>query len=153
MVRVPGQLGARRPQHPGARRRLARGDGLPLVQDGELAARPFQHLDLRPGVAGPLAPGQQLERAPAILDRVVAGDAAGVPEAEDGGERKRAVERAVGHRGLCRRDPEAGVEARQEALEHGLGLGDGGSRGVAEFGHQAVLERPCGTFHAALRLW
>ena len=62
-------------------------------------------------------------------------------------------ERAVGHLGLCRRDPEAGVEARQEALQDGLGLGDGGSRGVAEFGHQAVLERPCGPFNTALRLW
>ena len=40
-----------------------------LVQDGELAPRPLQHLDLRPRVAGPLAPGQQLERAPAILNR------------------------------------------------------------------------------------
>ena len=102
MVRAPGQLGARRSQHPGARRRLARGDRLPLVQDGELAARPFHHLDLRPGVAGPLTPGQQLEHAPAVLDRVVARDAAGVPEAEDGGERKRAIKRAVGHLGLCR---------------------------------------------------
>ena len=123
------------------------------MQDGELAARPFHHLDLRPGVAGPLGPGQQLERAPAVLDRVVARDGARVPEAEDGAEVERGVERAVGRLGLCRRDPEAGIEARQEALEHGLRLGDGGSRGVAEFGHQAVLERPCGTFHTALGLW
>ena len=75
-----------------------------------------------------------------------------MPETQDGGEGKRGVERPVGHPGLDRRDPEAGVEARQEALEHGLRLGDGGDPGVAEFGHQPVLERPCSTFDAPLRL-
>ena len=48
MAGVPGQLGVRRPQHPGARRRLARGDGLPLVQDGELAARPLEDAEATP---------------------------------------------------------------------------------------------------------
>ena len=136
-----------------SRRRLARGNRHAVVLDGELAVRPLHHLDLRPGVAGPLTPGQQLERAPAIFDGVVTGDAAHVPEDEDGAEVECRVEQAVGRLGLCRRDPEAGVEARQEALEHRLGLGDGGGRGVAEFGHEAVLERPCGPFNTALRLW
>ena len=75
-----------------------------------------------------------------------------MPEAEDGGEGERGVERPVGDLGLGRRNPEAGVEARQEALEDGLGLGDGGGPGVAELGHQAVLERPGGAFDAPVRL-
>ena len=65
---------------------------------------------------------------------------------------ERGIERAVGHHGLRCRDPEAGVEARQEALEYGVCLGDGGGGSVAQFGHQPVLERTCGTFHAPLRL-
>ena len=54
--------------------------------------------------------------------------------------------------GLARGDGEASVEARQEALDHGLHLGDGGGRGKAQFGHEAVLESTCDALHAALGL-
>ena len=64
VVRVPGELGERRPQHARTRRCLARGDRLTVVLDGELAARPFHHLHPRPGVAGPPGTGEQLQRAP-----------------------------------------------------------------------------------------
>ena len=57
-----------------------------------------------------------------VLDGVVARDGAGVPEGEDGAEVERGVERAPGRLGLAGRDGEARVEARQEALEHGLRL-------------------------------
>ena len=88
-----------------------------------------------------------------VLDGVVARDGAGVPEGEDGAEVEGRVERAPGRLGLLGRDREAGVEARQEALEHGLRLGDGGGRGEAQFGHEAVLERARHAFHPALGLW
>ena len=58
-----------------------------------------------------------------------------------GAEVERGVERAPGRLGLAGRDGEARVEARQEALEHGLRLADGGGRGEPQFGHEAVLER------------
>ena len=61
-----------------------------------------------------------------VLDGVVARDAAGVPEGEDGPEVECRVEQAVGHLGLAGRDGEARIEAREEALEHGLRLADGG---------------------------
>ena len=61
-----------------------------------------------------------------VLDGVVARDGAGVPEGEDGAEVEGRVERAPGRLGLAGRDGEAGVEARQEVLEHGLRLADGG---------------------------
>ena len=54
--------------------------------------------------------------------------------------------------GLAGGDGEAGIEARQEALEHGLRLGDGGGRGEAQFGHEAVLERARHALHPALGL-
>ena len=87
-----------------------------------------------------------------VLDGVVARDGAGVPEGEDGAEVERGVERAPGRLGLAGRDGEARVEARQEALEHGLRLADGGGRGEAQFGHEAVLERARHTLHPALGL-
>ena len=87
-----------------------------------------------------------------VLDGVVARDGAGVPEGEDGAEVECRVERAPGRLALAGRDGEAGVEARQEALEHGLRLGDGGGRGEPQFGHEAVLERARHTLHPALGL-
>ena len=47
-------------------------------------------------------------------------------EGEDGPEVECRVERPPGRLGLLGRDREAGVEARQEALDHGLRLADGG---------------------------
>ena len=85
--------------------------------DAELAVRPLHHLDLRTGVASPLGLGQQLERAPAVLDGVVARDGARVPEAEDGREGERGIERAVGHLGLRGRDA-----GRGDSVETGLTL-------------------------------
>ena len=57
---------------------------------------------------------------------LVARDAAGVPEGEDGPEVECRVERAPGRLALAGGDGEARIEARQEALDHGLRLGDGG---------------------------
>ena len=91
--------------------------------DGELAVEALHDLDLHPGVAGPFGPGQQLQRAPAVLHGVVARDRARVPEAEDGGKWERGVEWPVGQTGQRRREPEAGVEARQEGFDHGLRRG------------------------------
>ena len=78
-----------------------------------------------------------------VLDGVVARDGAGVPEGEDGPEVECRVERPPGRLALAGGDG----EARQEALEHGLRLGDGGGRGEAQFGHEAVLKRPCHALH------
>ena len=62
------------------------------------------------------------------------------------------VERPPGRCGLAGGDGEARIEARQEALDHGLRLGDGGGRGEAQFGHEAVLERARHALHPALGL-
>ena len=61
-------------------------------------------------------------------------------------------ERPPGRLALAGRDGEAGIEARQEALEHGLRLSDGGGRCEAQFGHEAVLERARHALHPALGL-
>ena len=118
----------------------------------ELAAGPLHHLHPCPSVAWPFWSGQQLQRAPVVLHGVVARDAAGVPEGEDGAEVECRVERVPGRLGLAGGDGEAGVEARQEALEHGLRLGDGGGPGEVQLGHEAVLEGPGNAFDAALGL-
>ena len=76
-----------------------------------------------------------------------------MPEGEDGVEVERGVERPPGWLGLARGDGEAGVEARQEALDQGLRLGDGGGPGEPQLGHESVLEGTCDAFHAALGLW
>ncbi|MDE2745693.1 MAG: hypothetical protein OXI41_06870 [Chloroflexota bacterium] len=122
------------------------------MTDRERAVSSFDHFDPRPGIAGPLRLRQELQRALAVLDGVVPSDGAGVAECENGAEVERRLERTIGQLRLSRLDPEACVEARQEAVEHGLGLGDRRGAGVTQVGHEPVLERAGGAFHAPFGL-
>ena len=118
-----------------------RPNGCAVVTDRERTVRSFDHLDPGTGVAGPLWARQELQWAPAAIDRVVPRDRPGMAEGEDGALVEHRIERAVGRLGLCRLDPEAGIEARQEAVEHFLDLGDHRRAGVTQLGHEPVLER------------
>ena len=62
------------------------------------------------------------------------------------------VELSPGRGGLAGGDGEALVDARQEAFDHGLRLGDGGGPGEAQLGHEAVLEGAHGALDAAFGL-
>ena len=111
--RVERQLGAALAQHARASRALVRGPRVPA----------WALLGARPGVAGRCAEGRcNVRRGTTVLSRAtlrVCRKARMAPS-------ECRVERAPGRLAPAGRDGEAGVEAREEALEHGLRLADGG---------------------------
>ena len=112
-----------------------------MVTNLERAVYSFDHLGLRLGLAVPFGTGQELQRTAVVLDCVVAGDSGGAAEGEDSAQVERRLERKIGRLGLRLLNPEAGVEAWKEAVEHGLRFGDRRSASVMQLGHEPVLER------------
>ena len=112
-------------QHTGSRRRLPAGDDFTLIAYLEAAVSVFQDFDVHSGIAGTLGAGEQLQGAPLVLDRVVTGHLAGVFEAEAFGQDPLGISGTAGRLRQFGWDRELGVVARQEFLEHGVGLVNG----------------------------
>jgi hypothetical protein len=85
-------------------------------------------------------------------DGVVVGDDALVLEAEDGVGLETGGPGAVGRLGLCGRDSETGVVARQEALQDLVGVFERVGSGLAQGFDEAVLEGAEEALDAALGL-
>ena len=103
------------PQCAHARRRFLRGHRMALILDDEVAVGSFQHLQPQSGVTGTFRIGKQLQDPPVVLHRVIAGDLAGVLEAQDLGEAKFRRHRAIDGFRMIRLHDEAGVETGQES--------------------------------------
>ena len=119
VVGMAGEFDLNRAQRTGQRRGQAGGDRLAVVTNRERAVGSLYHFDPRASVVGSVGAGQELQRAPAVLDGVVPRSSWGqaqsnrarLLEGEDRAQVERRVERAVNGLRLRRLDPEAGVEA------------------------------------------
>ena len=129
-----------------------RGDDASLVLQGQIAVQPFQDLNRSASIAGTFRLGQQLQGMQLELHGVVPGDLPAVLEAEDTVQAYIQRQWSVSGLRALRRNGEACVEARQEALQHAVSFRDGGRASQSKFRHQPVLKRFRRSLHAALGL-
>ena len=119
---------------------------------GQTTVQSFQDLNRSASVAGAFRLGQQLQGMQLELHRVVPSHLPAVLEAEDTVQAHLRCQWAVSGLGTLRRNAEACVEARQEALQHAVSFRDGSRASQPKFRHQPVLKRFRRSLHATLRL-
>ncbi len=157
-VLLPGWRLAARPQG-GIRIRLARPEALlgpprgPMtgrerlgaetlaaVVGGQRAIEVGVDVHPRSSVAAPTGTGPKLEEAPIELHGVIPLDGARVLVAADAVEVGLGGGGPPGGRGVRRGLREAGIVAREKAVEHALGLRERARLGETEFDDEAILE-------------
>lgn len=99
-------------------------------------------LDARAGVAASGGPGAEVEEAPVELHGVIALDGALELETADAVEVGRRWCGSPGRGGRRRGPSELGDVARDEPVEHALGLREGACLGQLEFDDEAILDGP-----------
>ena len=97
------------------------------------AVQPFQDLHGRPGIAGTFRPWQHLEGVQLEPHRVVPGHPPFVFEAQDLFQAQLRVQRPECGLRVLRWNLETPVVSRQELLQHGVGLFNGGRTSQAKF--------------------
>ena len=116
------------------------------------AVQSFQDLHRRPGIAGAFRPWQQLEGVQLEPHRVVPGHPPAVFEAQDLVQAQLRVQRPECRLRVLRRNLKTQVVSRQELLQHGVCLFNGGRTSRAKFRDQPVLESACRSLHATFCL-
>ena len=111
---------------------------LATVVHGERAIQACMDIDARPRIAVAVRSRAQLQQRTIQLQRVVVADGAPILEAADAVEvRGRGAPGRLGIRGGL---GEAGIVAREKAIQEALGVGQRGGPGEPEFDDEAVLE-------------
>jgi len=130
----------------------AKGDPASIMADREPSIEVAAHDDARLRVAGPVGIGQELQVLGAERHGIIIGPRALVGEAADVVEIELGRQGPIGRPGLGGGVRKAGIIAREEGLQDGVGLVERAGPGEAEFTDEPILEGPPEPLDAALRL-